>query len=238
MWDWSLEPTASLYHTANALEPLHVQFDYLKNTVSVVNDYYKELKGYTVSAAIYNLNSRKVVEVESAAVNLLPDAVANDVLTLAFPKDITQVHFIKLRLKDEKGKEVSSNFYWRSNDTYEGKKTLTGPATSGFEDLNKLAKTQIRVKYQTKVENGRHFIDLELKNTGRSISFFTQLQWLDKDKSPVRPSFYTDNFMSLLPGESTRITIETGLESLRQGEAYTLTVKGFNVKDQQFTIKL
>ena len=48
MWDWSLEPTASLYHTANALEPLHVQFDYLKNTVSVINDYYKSFSNYTV----------------------------------------------------------------------------------------------------------------------------------------------------------------------------------------------
>ena len=38
MWDWSSEPTASLYHTANSLEPLHAQFEYLKNTVSVVND--------------------------------------------------------------------------------------------------------------------------------------------------------------------------------------------------------
>ena len=44
MWDWSLEPTASLYHTQNALEPLHAQFDYLKNTVSVCNDYYQSFK--------------------------------------------------------------------------------------------------------------------------------------------------------------------------------------------------
>ena len=59
MWDWSLEPTASLYHTANALEPLHVQFDYLKNTVSVVNDYYQEFEGYTVVAQVYDINSKK-----------------------------------------------------------------------------------------------------------------------------------------------------------------------------------
>ncbi len=76
-----------------------------------------------------------------------------------------------------------------------------------------------------------------MKNTGKSLSFFTQLQWLDKDMSPVRPSFYTDNFMSLLPEETTSITIETNLKSLHLGEIYTLVVKGFNVEEQQFKIK-
>ena len=69
MWDWSLEPTASLYHTANSLEPLHAQFDYLKNTVSVVNDYYREFKDYKVIAQVFDINSKKVFE-ESAVVDL------------------------------------------------------------------------------------------------------------------------------------------------------------------------
>ena len=60
MWDWSLEPTASLYHTQNALEPLHAQFDYLKNMVSVCNDYYRSFKNYKVKADVYDLNSKKV----------------------------------------------------------------------------------------------------------------------------------------------------------------------------------
>ena len=53
MWDWSLEPTAALYAAANACEPLHPQFDYLKNTVSVVNDYYKSFKGYKDIAEVW-----------------------------------------------------------------------------------------------------------------------------------------------------------------------------------------
>lgn len=59
MWDYSLEPTASLYHTQNALEPLHAQFDYLKNTVSVYNDYYQAFKDYKVTAEVYDLNSKR-----------------------------------------------------------------------------------------------------------------------------------------------------------------------------------
>jgi hypothetical protein len=65
MWDWSLEPTAGLYAAQNACEPLHPQFDYIKNTVSVVNDYYKAFTNFKVKAEVYDLSSRKVFSKEA-----------------------------------------------------------------------------------------------------------------------------------------------------------------------------
>ena len=170
MWDWSLEPTASLYHTANSLEPLHAQFDYLKNTVSVVNDYYREFKDYKVIAQVYDINSKKVFE-ESAVVNLPSDGVVNDALTIRFPENISQVHFIKLILKDENGKDVSSNFYWRSNDKYEGSKTLTGPAASGFEDLSKLKQAKVKLTYKVREDD----ISIFGFNTNEELRMFELL---------------------------------------------------------------
>lgn len=234
MWDWSLEPTASLYYTANSLQPLHPQFDYLKNTVSVANDYYQEFKGYTVSAEIYNLDSKKVYYKE-VKIDIPFDGVVNDIFTIDFPKDISQVHFIKLRLKDDKGKEVSSNFYWRSNDKYQGKETLTGPAVSGFEDLAKLTKAKLNTSYKIRKEGDLYFIDITIKNASSSIAFFNQLQLLDKNLSPIRPSFYTDNFFSLLPGESKSVTIETAVKNLN-GELPLLVVKGWNTERKEFTL--
>ena len=188
MWDYTLEPTASLYHTQNALEPLHPQFDYLKNTVSVYNDYYQSFKGYKVLAEVYDIKSRK----------------------------------------------VGSNFYWRSRDKYEGAKTLTGPATSGFESIDQLPEVKLSAKYKTRTENGSYFIDVELKNVSRNIAFFTQIQFLGADNKPVRPSFYTDNFFSLLPGESYKITIDTSINKISEN---SLVIKGWNVKGQRFKLK-
>lgn len=235
MWDWSLEPTASLYHTANSLEPLHAQFDYLKNTVSVVNDYYRPYPGYTVVAEVYDMDSKKVWE-KSAPVDLPSDGVVNDAFTIRFPEDISQVHFIKLRLKDEKGQQVSSNFYWRSKDKYEGKKTLTGPATSGFESLSRLKKTTLKTSYKVRKNADSYFVEVTLKNTSRAIAFFTQLQFLDRDRRPIRPSFYTDNFFSLLPGESKTVTIETAVKNL--SSAPLLVVKGWNIERKQIDLKI
>ena len=234
MWDWSLEPTASLYHTANSLEPLHAQFDYLKNTVSVVNDYYREFKDYKVIAQVYDINSKKVFE-ESAGVNLPSDGVVNDALTIRFPENISQVHFIKLILKDEKGKDVSSNFYWRSNDKYEGSKTLTGPAASGFEDLSKLKQAKVKLTYKVREDDNNYFVDITLRNTSGQIAFFNQLQFLNSKMSPIRPSFYTDNFFSLMPGEKKTVTIETAKGKLKDGAV--LALKGWNINKQEYKLK-
>ncbi|MGM9673504.1 MAG: glycosyl hydrolase 2 galactose-binding domain-containing protein [Bacteroidaceae bacterium] len=233
MWDYFLEPTASLYYTQNSLEPLHAQFDYLKNTVSVYNEYYQAFSGYQVVAEVYDINSRKVMT-KSAQVDIPEDGVVNDAIKLDFPEDISQVHFIKLRLMNEKGKEVSQNFYWRSNDKYEGRKTLTGPATSGFEALSTLKQAKVKASVQGYVQDGREYVKVRVKNTSGVIAFFTQLQLTDEMGTPVRPAFFTDNFFSLLPGETREVMVDT---KKTDGTQYRIVVKGWNQSRQDILVK-
>jgi hypothetical protein len=234
MWDWSLEPTASLYHTQNALEPLHAQFDYLKNTVSVYNEYYQSFTDYTVLAEVYDLNSRKVFS-RPAIFSVTDDAVVNDIFKIDFPEDITPVHFIKLYIKDSKGKEIAQTFYWRSSAPYEGKESLTGPTSSGFESLNGMKPAQLNVKYKVKEEKDRYIIDIDIKNTSGMIAFFTQLQFHDHYGKPVRPSFYSDNFYSFIPKETKHFTIETAKNNITD-KGYKLIIKGWNTDRQEFIL--
>lgn len=233
MWDYSLEPTASLYHTQNALAPLHPQFDYLKNTVSVYNDYYRSFKGYKVTAEVYDIKSKKVWA-KSQTVDLPEDGVANDVFVIDFPANISQVHFIKLYLYDDRGKLVSDNFYWRSNDKYEGSKTLTGPTSSGFESLADLKEVALKVKSGVSKKEDWQVMELSIQNPSSSIAFFVQLQYIDQNGKPVRPSFYSDNFFSLLPGESKKVVVETALKNLPEKGRFI--VKGWNVKSQDVKV--
>ena len=228
MWDWSLEPTASLYHTQNSLEPLHAQYDYLKSTVSIYNDYFKSFNNYTIVAEVYDLNSKKVFS-QSVLVPLIKeDAVLNNIIRIDSLKLQLPVQFIKLTILDANKKEVSNNFYWRSNDKYLGKQTMTGPATAGFESLVTMKKAALNTSY-TIVANG-NFTDIELsiKNTSKQIAFFTQIQFLDKTHQPVRPSFYSDNFCSIMPGETKHIQIETATKLLDK-DGYSIVTKGYNV---------
>lgn len=233
MWDYSLEPTASLYHTQNALEPLHVQFDYLKNTVSICNDYYITYKGYKVKADVYDLDSR-IVWSKQATVDIPEDGVVNDIFRIDFPADITSVHFIKLRLYNELGEEVANTFYWRSTDEYQGRKTLTGPASSGFEALSNLKPTKLKTSYSVSHNEGRYFVKINIVNSSSRLAFFTQLQLLNSEDKPIRPSFYTDNFFSLLPGERKTVIIETAEKDLPSDPV--VVVKGWNVKPVKFSL--
>lgn len=231
MWDWTLEPTASLYHTANALEPLHPQFDYLKNTVSVVNDYYRPADNLKLTVTVYNLDSRKVFE-RTEKVNIPADGVANDVMKLDFPSDISPVHFISLVLTDKDGKKVGSNFYWRSNDRYEGANTVTGPCVSGFEPLQEMPQAKVKSSVHMRSEDNKIFFDITLRNTSSKIAFFNRLQLTDAEGHPVRPSLYSDNYFTLLPGESTSLTVETA--AAEAPENLDVKISGWNTPSKTY----
>ncbi|MCQ2143132.1 MAG: glycoside hydrolase family 2 [Bacteroidales bacterium] len=237
MWDWSLEPTAALYAAINATEPQHPQFDFLKNTVSVSNESFTDFKDCRLNVTLYDLSS-KIIWSADKRFDLEADKTSCDLLTIPFPSGISSVHFIKLRLYDGNGKEIGSNFYWRSTDTYRGRNTLSGPCTGGFSEIDKLPVIKVDAKYKAGIDaNNEHAITVSLCNRSKSVAFFTRLQWLGPDGKPVRPSFYSDNFFSMTPGEKKTVTINNLPETLGHG-TYTLVVGGFHQKEQRFQITL
>jgi len=229
MYDYSLEPTAALYYSQNALQPLHPQFDYLKNTVSVYNDYRIGFKGYTISAKVYNLDSKLVWETEQKT-DIPADGVVNDVIKVLFPDDISSVHFIKLVLKDEKGKEKAESFYWRSIDKYQGAWTMTGPATAGFSDISKLPPVMLQFDTSVKKSGDYAVVTAEISNPADAISFFTRLEVQDEKGSQIKPAYFSDNFFNLLPGESRKIKIEIP-KYLLSSNKIELIINGWNASE-------
>lgn len=65
-------------------------------------------------------------------------------------------------------------------------------------------------------EGDRIFFDVALRNPTSKIAFFNRLQLTDAKRHPVRPSFYSDNYFTLLPGESKTVTIETAADMARE----------------------
>ena len=188
LYDWYLQPTAALYFTQNALAPLHPQFDYLKNTVSVYNDYRKAFHSYNIEAAVFTADGNKVLD-KKAFLNIPADGVVNDALKLDFPGDISQVHFIRLWLRDESGKVVADAFYWRSRDKYSGAWTMTGPAVSGFQEMADLPRVQPGVRINHKIENERIIVNVGVDNPSGSIVFFNRLSLKDRHGAIIAPIF-------------------------------------------------
>ena len=227
MWDWYLEPTAALYHTMHALEPLHVQFDYLKNTVSVVNDGAEAYKGLKITARLYDLDSR-LVRSWNATADIPADRAVTDILQLTFPEGLSDVHFISLELADAKGNVLSDNFYWRSDDEFEGRESLSGPCSSGFESLAKMKKAAVSVKTQ-KLADGS--IKVVLKNSSGRIAFFNRLQLRDGSGEPMSGTLYSDNFFTILPHKTMTVTLQPSSD-----DASSLLVEGWNTSKKELKL--
>ena len=228
MWDWYLIPTASLYHTMHALEPVHVQYDYLKNTVSVYNDKLTALSDLTVIARLYDLNSKKIATWTVHGISVPADGVRCDALSLRLPEKITPVHFIALECRDAKGKVLSRNFYWESSDSYkEG--TLTGPCASGFQSLQKMPSTKVKASLKKRSDAENMYFDVTLKNGSGKIAFFNEVLLLGDDGLPVPYTFTTDNYFTLEPGQSQVVTLEIAREDAPSKPV--IHVEGWNVAE-------
>ena len=231
-WDYSLEPTPALFATQNALEPLHAQYDYLDDMVCLANDL-TESRAVEVAAAVYDFNSRKVWE-KSAPVTV-PAERCVEVFKVEFPP-LDKPHFIRLSVR-EAGREIASTFYWRSPEKYEPTRegerprepktpdALTGPCTAGFESLSALPRTTLAV--QTSDAAGT--LRVTVANTGDKIAFLTRLALTGEDGKPLRPSFYSDNWFSLLPGESKTVAVS------HPAKPFKLSVSAWNAEAARVT---
>ncbi len=205
-------------------------------TVSVYNDYRQSFPGFRIEATVWDLSGKKVLD-RKARVDIPKDGVACDVLKIAFPKNISGVHFIKLFLKDPDGRTIADAFYWRSNDEYQGPGTLTGPAVSGFRDPDSLPRVDAEISESHRME-GRHLhLDVTISNPSGSVAFFNRLILKDRDGNAVAPVFWSDNFFSLLPGESRTVTAMVFPDDMT-GRKAELTLEGWNVKPEKLPISL
>ena len=221
MWDWSLEPTAALYYSQDAHEPIHAQYDFIKNSVSVNNEYCSQFNG-KVQVRVFDLNMELKYQKEVVA-TVDADSVLNDAIVVSLTPEITPLYFIRLDVYDNLGNSVSDTFYWASTDKYDGKNTYSGPLYAGFEDMEKLPTVELDAKV---AKNGDKYVVI-VKNPTDSLAFMTRITLFDPEKNKnIKPAFYSDNYFSLLPGEVKEVKID----SLRNVEHVEVSIDGWNVK--------
>ncbi|MBK0380832.1 discoidin domain-containing protein [Mucilaginibacter segetis] len=131
---------------------------------------------------------------------------------------LTDVHFIRLKLTDAAGKLVSDNFYWRGN-----KRT-------DFSAINNLPKVNLKVSSTAKKENGKYYIEVKVANpvSSKAAAFAIRVQALNKRTGEqILPAIMSDNYFSLMKGESKTIKIEFD-EQLLGKDGIKLLVQPYN----------
>src|SRR5215472_9692654 len=207
LYDYYLVPAGGYFGTKKAQEIVHVQYDWDTNSVSVVNGKYEELKGYKVSAKLYNIDAKEAGS-HDATIDLAADA-ATKAFDLPAPQNLSTTYFLKLQLHDASGAVVSDNFYWLSAklDTMDWKRrkdTVYTPQKD-FADLtglNSLPQVKLDLKAHAMNEGERTIIHLRVKNPSASVAFMVHARVTKGEGGDdVVPLFWDDNYFSLLPGE-------------------------------------
>jgi exo-1,4-beta-D-glucosaminidase len=234
LYDYYLVPAGGYFGTKKSTEIVHVQYDWDTNSVSVVNGKYEDLKGYKVSAKLYNTDAKEA-GAKQAAIDIKADA-ATKAFDLPKPENLSTTYFLKLWLYDPSGALVSDNFYWLSTklDTmdWKRKKDTVYTPQKDFADLtglNSLPQVKLDITANSMSGGANGMLQVRVKNPSNSIAFLVHLR-ATKGASgdDLVPIFWDDNYFSLLPGEEKTVSATYATADLA-GAQPALAIDGYNM---------
>ncbi len=239
LYDYYLMPNGAYYGAKKASQPYHIIYDYAHHTLFAVNDKLKDKNGCTLKIRVYNFKSQLKYEKE-IKINLKANAGREIVKLPEFPW-VRSVYFIDLRLMDNTGKEIDNNFYWLSHkmDVLDYKAKPSGwyfytPSKqyADFTALNDLPKVKVSGTVKEITKQGYSVFAVELTNSSKYIAFFVHPAIVNKvTGNTILPVLWSDNYVSLLPGESRKLYARINNKYLKNKKPQ-LVVKGYNLEDQ------
>jgi Exo-beta-D-glucosaminidase Ig-fold domain/Glycosyl hydrolases family 2/Concanavalin A-like lectin/glucanases superfamily/Glycosyl hydrolases family 2, sugar binding domain/Glycosyl hydrolases family 2, TIM barrel domain len=214
---------ASFYGVKKACEPVHVQLDLSNYDVAIINNTGALLGGLSVTANVYSLDNKLLLHHEERR-----DASADNV-TDGFKLDLAPllssdgVVLLKLELRGSSGEIVSENFYW------------LGAQSASYRLLNRIPAASLSVAAKSTRLGERIRVRVELRNTGNVVSLADKLTLFNAaDGSRILPAYFSDNYVSLLPGETREIEIEYPAKP--GNEASQLGIRGWNLTRQTVAV--
>ena len=217
LYHYDLEPNASLFAVKKATEQQHAMFNEATGEVQVVNELAEPIEGAKLKLTVYDLDGTVAKEHEYDV--SAQGYAATSLGAVEFPARLSAVHFLKLELQDADGKLISENFYWRALPEHPDDLTA----------LDTMEKVTLDAKVSRKLEVSKTLITVTLHNPSKSIALMAHLQLRRKSGERVLPVFYSDNYISLTPGESRTITMEADPKQLK-GERALVVLDGWNVE--------
>ena len=219
-YDYYFEPTAALFGTQKACEPIHVQYNADKNTVELVS-YVRPYKKVEVKAAVLDYQGNTLSE-QTHRVNISGDETLTIGNPLTLPGD--SCYYIKLTATQD-GKTLSDNFYVEQS------------VKQGMRQLLQLPKVHLMkvVESITPAAGNDHSADdqtlrVTLANDTDTPALMIRLNLKNDHGDQILPAFYSDNYFALMPHESKTVTVTWHKADMHGSEA-VIKVSGFNVTE-------
>jgi hypothetical protein len=189
------DTAAAYYAVKSACEPLHAQMNLPDFSLAVVNTTREPRRGLKLRTRVLSLENRVLAErhdtlavAENSVVTLPPLA-----LTRYFAHEA--VVLVALSLTDSKGAIVSESLYWQARDE------------SSLRKLNDLPAEPIALAARAISGTPDGVVMVDLVNRGTAPALAAKLTAVDERGKRVLPVYYSDNYVTLLPGASKQIEI-------------------------------
>jgi len=190
-YDYYLDPVGGLYGYKHAADPIHAQYDLSDKMISVVNQTL-DAQNIDLDVTTYGLHGSQL---EKKSQRLIVEANSITKLFLA-PQDTSHEKpiFMRLLAKDKNNK-IHKNFYW-----------LGDGSGTDFQHLSKLQEATLKIFSK---RGSQKKLKITVNNSGKETAFFIRLKVINKKtKEIVLPVFYSDNYITLFPGESEVIDLD------------------------------
>jgi exo-1,4-beta-D-glucosaminidase len=234
LYDYYFKPGGGYFGAKKANEPVHISYDYFGKQVFVVNSTLAARTGLSATVSVYNTDlTQKYTSTTpvTAAAN-----ASTPVLTLPTISGLSATYLIRLQLRDSGGALVSNNLYWYSTttDALGNKSNWYSTATKTYANLTGLnslaANNAVTSTVSRTFAGGQQTVTITLRNTSATaLAFFLRPEvTAGNDGNEVLPVTYSENYVSLWPGEQTTITAVYQTSDLG-GQAAWLRLRGYNI---------
>jgi beta-mannosidase len=251
LYHHDLEPNASLFAARKACEPVHIQLNEKEGNVQVINNLGVPLTGARAHLSVYNLDGTVAYQQDYQVA--APASSATDLGLVQWPATLSAVHFIKLQLWKTTGELLSDNFYWRGlpgqSDSLAALDNLSRVKLDvQVKREDKGDNCFLKVTLHNPGSQLALMTHLQLRRQGAETLFGKQspsgtpsaeqlafgkqsggqLPFGGQADNRVLPVYYSDNYVSLVPGESRTITIEVARADLK-GQSPLIAMDGWNI---------
>ena len=215
---WDYDTQSSFYGTKKACEPIHAQLNLTDGSVDLIN--LGGAQSLNVRTLVVSLDGKILSDhsnqVQAAADDRTPVAKP-DLATLAAGHTI----FVRLEVSDAAGAPVSDNFYWWAADE------------ASYRELNSLAAATLTTSATSAATSGERAVTVRIKNTGLAAALMIKLTLEDAATGQrILPAYYSDNYVSLLPGEERTVNVEFPAGDTKP----EIGLRGWNVATQTVAI--
>ena len=256
LWDLynhDFDQAGSYFGAKKANEPLHALYSYDDGSITLDNLTGETEHGLSVQAKVYSLDGKLLDDRSARGITLSPQGVVNGVLHPNVPATTVlpaaaKTYFVELLLR-QRGRVVDRNVYWLStqHDVVDWPKTMGNPQATmtQFADLTQLqslptATVHVTAStHQAPGSDGADTVtDVTITNTSSrpAAAFFVRTDIrrgtasgsLAPGDNEVLPIFWSDNDVTLWPGESTTLHASYRRSALG-GASPVASVSGWNV---------